>query len=315
MTFDAARLTIAATDRTEPEARRVAFEALRLHLAQTYPFFGLEGKPKQAFDLKPDPANADSTAQLNRTLVAPRDIHVWYDDGGNRVYPGPRNTSPPNYNVYAVRARLDTVLLEKRNRLIGRMGDIGYAGIGSFTSAEFEGVEAALDKLADARALILDLRFNNGGDERLAQRVAQRFALAPTVYALQQARDPFDQSKFVDTGSRKIGPGASPDGRPVIVLQGPHCVSSGEGFLMMMRAIGGKVRTVGLPSRGASGNPKPFQLLPDLVVYSSTWRSLLPDGTPTEGVGVPPMERFEAPKEAYLKGDPTLEHALRLLAK
>ena len=51
------------------------------------------------------------------------------------------------------------------------------------------------------------------------------------------------------------------------------------------------------------------------MVYSSTWRSLLPDGTPIEGVGVPPTKRFEAPKEAYLKGDPTLDHALELLAK
>ena len=58
VTFDAAQLTIASTDRTEPDARRAAFDALRLHLAQTYPFFGLEGKPKHAFELKPDAANA-----------------------------------------------------------------------------------------------------------------------------------------------------------------------------------------------------------------------------------------------------------------
>ena len=34
------------------------------------------------------------------------------------------------------------------------------------------------------------------------------------------------------------------------------------------------VTTVGVRSRGASANPRPFPVFPDLVLWSSTWRAL-----------------------------------------
>jgi C-terminal processing protease CtpA/Prc len=74
------------------------------------------------------------------------------------------------------------------------------------------------------------------------------------------------------------------------------------------------VTTVGLPTRGSSGNPKPFTLpgVPVTVMYSR-WVDLLPDGTPVEGRGVPPEIVVDLPETAYEKADPTWERAVQVL--
>ena len=101
------------------------------------------------------------------------------------------------------------------------------------------------------------------------------------------------------------------DGRRVVVLQGPYCVSSTEGFLMMMRMLPNGT-TMGQASRGASGNPAPFELLPGVKVWTSRWRSLTPDGACIEGEGLAPKILVEG---SHAKSDPTLERALAELAR
>jgi C-terminal processing protease CtpA/Prc len=88
-------------------------------------------------------------------------------------------------------------------------------------------------------------------------------------------------------------------------------MSSCEGFLLMARALP-TVTTYGVRSRGASANPRPLAVLPDLTLWSSTWRTYPPDSDTTiEGVGVAPeIEVAEAPSKGR---DPVLEAALRAL--
>jgi len=75
-----------------------------------------------------------------------------------------------------------------------------------------------------------------------------------------------------------------------------------------------QVTTAGLPTRGSSGNPKPFTLpgVPVTVVYSR-WVDMLPDGTPIEGRGVSPEILVDLPKEEYKNADPTWQRALKVL--
>jgi C-terminal processing protease CtpA/Prc len=74
------------------------------------------------------------------------------------------------------------------------------------------------------------------------------------------------------------------------------------------------VTTVGLPTRGSSGNPGTVEVGgTGLTVYYSRWVDMLPDGTPIEGRGVPPAVRVEAPAEAYKDADPTLAKGLEVL--
>jgi len=251
--FDDLRLSVTPGDTLDG----TAYEALRTHLERTYPFFDLPGKLA--------PGHLPTGSGLLAFLAPLRDIHAWVESGGRRlpsfVGGGAPVEAPP-------------------------AGTACYLAIDNFTR---EGFEERLDAMKDCPALILDVRRNGGGDERLAGRIAARFASGKVAYAKVQRRDPTlpGLHGFYPPVDQILEPAGRHDTRKVVVLQGPGTVSSAEGFVLMMRALE-NVTTVGQPTRGASGNPQPFEILPGTQVFLPTWRRLLPDGTPIEGRGVPP---------------------------
>jgi hypothetical protein len=295
--FDDARLVIAPAD-----DRAAAFAALRLHFDRTYPYLDLHGAPAE-------PGDGEIGSALRAMLLPMKDLHVWIETPLGPVQTVEGNPRPPNWNAKAIRARVTEVLLDKPPHLVGRMGEIGYACLGAWRKEGFGDVEAALDRLADSKALVLDVRANGGGDELLARRIAGRFAGKPVVYGLAQARDPtLPGNGFLEPFEKRFEPVGKQDARRVVVLQGPCCVSSTEWFLLMMGALD-NVTTVGLPSRGATGNPQPFALFPGVNVWVPTQRGLLLDGTVIEGRGIPPDEEVGPGEE-----DPALARALEILA-
>ncbi len=251
--FDDPRLSVTPGDQLDA----AAFEALRTHLERTYPFFDLAGKPR--------PDELPSGSGLLAFLAPLRDTHVWIQGGGRRLatFASSRATVSPPPD-----------------------GTVGYLEIDNFTSGGFE---ERLDAMKECPTLILDVRRNGGGDERLARRIAARFASRRVAYAKVQVRDPClpGLHGFCPPAEQVLEPAERHDPRKVVVLQGPGTVSSAEGFVLMMRALE-NVTTVGQPTRGASGNPQPFEILPGTQVFLPTWRRLLPDGTPIEGRGIPP---------------------------
>jgi len=297
--FDDARLSVTAAD-----DRPAAFAALRLHFDRTYPYLELHGAPGE-------PGNGEIGDALRGMLAPLKDLHVWVETPAGPVYTVEGNPNPPNWDGKAIRARLTETVLENPTHLVGRIGDIGYVVIGAWKKEGFGDLEAAIDKLLDARALIVDVRANGGGDELLARRIAGRFATKPVVYGKAQARDPtLPGNGFLDPFPKAFDPlPGKPDTRKVVVLQGPYCVSSTEWFLLMMGALD-NVTTVGLPSRGATGNPQPFPLFKGTNVWVPTQRGLLLDGTLIEGHGVPPDEEV-GPGEGGK--DAALERAIEIL--
>jgi C-terminal processing protease CtpA/Prc len=172
---------------------------------------------------------------------------------------------------------------------------------------------AAVRKLKDAPGFIVDLRAANGGNELFALEIAKVFCASPTVYAKSKYRNHERHDVFGETRDRILPATEQAYTRPVVCLIGPGAISSGEGFVQMMKCLR-QVTTVGLPTRGASGNPKPVALSrTGLTVYFSTWVDMLPDGQPIEGVGIPPDTRVEVPASAYATADPTLEKGLEVL--
>lgn len=303
--FDDVRLQITPTEPRDQRARAAALEALRWHLERTYPHFGVRGMPG------PGNANREDFVDAVQRMLAPlRDVHISVDTPEGRDHVVIRNLHPPNWNEGAIRKRLTAKILDTPEHLVGRMGDIGYARVATFEQAHgFERFEDALDRLKDSRALILDVRPNGGGDERLAWRIAARFTDQTVAFGKVQVRDPTlpGREGFRPPRVRRFK-GKRKDDRKVVVLQGPYCVSSTEWFLLMMRAVG--KTTIGLPSRGSTGNPKPFQLFPDVAVNIPTWRGMTLDDKPIEKVGIPPDIRVEG---SHWTGDPTLEKALEIL--
>lgn len=330
--FDDVRLSVAAANGADPAGRAAAFDAVEGHLRATYPFFGLAKKPlpdalfgtwrERCLAAKDEEGFVRTLRQM---LAELDDLHVWFRRGGKAVATAVPAAVRPNVDPSIVRAALTEVLDEKPPLLAGRIGAgadaVGYVAIPTWQmdEATFARLEAALDALADCRGLVLDVRANAGGDETLAQKVASRFAAAETVYARSLVRDPLGAAPdaFLPPVNRTLAPrkGAAPDTRKVAVLQGRHCMSSCEGFLLMARALP-TVTSVGTRSRGASANPRPFPVLPDLVLWSSTWRALPPEGAADagetiEGRGVEPeVEVKDLPADGK---DPVLAKALELL--
>ena len=301
--FDDVRLTVRDAD-----DRTFALEALRLHLDRTYPFWDLPGKPKPK-DLIVDPS-LDIVAGAQKMLAPLKDVHVTIKTPKGFV--GTFQATPPvrNWNAAAIQERVTRLLHSGDGHLVAQMGTVGYIALGNFTKG-LDRVQDAIDKLLPvARVVVIDLRWNSGGDENLAWPIARRFLKTEVRYSSVQVRDPSRAglTGFGPPAARTIGPLPKPYTRRVVVLQGPWCMSSTEGFLLVMRAAGHQ--TVGMRTRGASANPRPFPLIDGVEAWTSTWRQMDLTGKGIEGVGIAPAVEVSG---SHLKRDPTLEKALELI--
>lgn len=328
--FDDVRLDVAPATLADPAGRAAALDALKAHLVATYPYFGVNRRPTAevlfgAAQPRFDAAKDEETfvAAMRQMLANLEDLHVWIKRAGKAIATAPAKSVRPNIEPKLRNAALTSVVEGAAPFVVGRIGEgaaaVGYVEIPTWQmdEAALARLEGHLDSLADCRALILDVRANQGGDEMIAARIASRFCAEDVVYARTSVREPWkpeDTAAMTAPTDRVLAArkGAKPDTRKVAVLQGPVCMSSCEGFLLMCRALPG-VTTVGDRSRGSSGNPKAFVVVPDVVVHASTWQTFAPDGTPVDGKGVAP--EVPATEPASKAGDVVLGRALSLLSE
>lgn len=252
-------------------------------------------------------------AAIRGMLAELEDIHVWVElPGGQRVHPY-SSRYRPNFNHQAVAAKLDSLKQFGRLGFTSRteegFGVVAIDGLPSEDDDLYEQLIDATTRMFDAPGFIVDLRSNGGGSETRAAQIAGLFADKRYLYARSKVRSGPNNDDFRESPGRYIEPAVSkPFTRPVVCLLGPGCVSSGEGFALMMKAMD-HVTLVGQPTRGASGNPHPVTLPNGLMVWFSRWVSMEPDGTPIEGRGIQPDVKVEHAGS----GDPTFEAALEIL--
>lgn len=253
----------AAPDVT-PAQNRQAIEALRRAIDGDYAYRDLRkvdwAKEIAARSHALENARAaNEFARLTAHLLRlAEDAHVWVEAGDVRI--GTRaNSAPPNFNVESLRQAVPGWAEEAGGIITGQFsgagdakdGGIGYILYSQCTPEQADGFDRALDKLKDARALILDARFNGGGDEEAARKVAGRFVERASVYSKDRIRaggewkGPFDRAVEPRRDAARYA-------RPVVVLIGPKVVSSAESFALMMR-YGGKATLVGAATGGSSG--------------------------------------------------------------
>jgi C-terminal processing protease CtpA/Prc len=171
-----------------------------------------------------------------------------------------------------------------------------------------------LDELRETRALVIDVRVNGGGDERMAQEFAGCFVAERRLYAIHVYRDPASQSGFTAPRERWVEPNATRpryEGR-VAVLSGPVVMSSCESFLLMMKCVPDAV-IIGAPSQGSSGNPRPHDLGNGVTVFLPSWKDLTPEGEEIEGIGIPPDIEVPTSPSDFQTADPVLAKALAYL--
>lgn len=312
----------------DADVRRTTLDALADHLDRSYSYFGFGDRPASAAELL-EPAREsllgapDETAfvdGLAKALGTLRDQHVWIETPRG-VLPTYQPATPlRNWNLVVVERALDEVLDRAPTHTTGRVGDVGYLLVKTLRmdAAAQERLRDAVVALDDAERLIIDLRPNSGGNEEIAQWLFGRFTGEPLVYARTELRDPTRPTddgfgEAYDRTLRPVLPGAS-DERRVVVLQGGWCMSSAEGALLMARALP-NVTTVGRRSRGATGNPRPWAVLPGIVLRSSTWRTLDLEGRQVQDLGVAPDVEIDVVPEVYRDDDPEFRRALELLAE
>jgi C-terminal processing protease CtpA/Prc len=221
----------------------------------------------------------------------------------------------PNAN-YALLPKL-VPGLKKHGRAVvsGRWDDsVGYLAIATWVRDPLDDgnlIEEGFDAVRDARALIIDVRANSGGDERLAQQLAGRFLSERQLYGKHMYRDPKTATGFTAAQERWVEPNLEQpryEGK-VAVLSGPAVMSSCESFLLMMKTVPGAV-IVGAASQGSSGNPQPHDLENGVTVMLPSWKDMTAAGEELAGVGVRPDIEITARPADFKTADPVLEAAL-----
>ncbi|MDX2018080.1 MAG: S41 family peptidase [Planctomycetota bacterium] len=198
----------------------------------------------------------------------------------------------------------------------GRTEDeIGYVNLRSLDATAADDFDEALEGLAHCWALVIDLRSNGGGDERLAQQIVGRFLTKPVVYSRSRVRSGPGRTDLTEPADRVASPREANPWRweaPVVVLQGGATFSSAESMVLMFREAG--FETIGDTTAGSSGNPKSLELPHGLVVNVPRWLDLDPQNLPVEGRGVKPTVEMLFPVSEFDDGaDPLLAKVVERL--
>ncbi len=225
-----------------------------------------------------------------RALEPARDPHISVRVG-DAAFPVFAGDSAANYDLRRLGGVVKNLTRENDVVWTGEAGEkTAYVAILSWsgdTSLVTPAREAILEAGRQNKNLILDVRMNGGGDELTARAIAGLFAKAPTVYSRNRLRDPKGEGGWTPVSDRLVSPDAQHYGGRVAVLMGPHCMSSNESFLLMMRHAA-RATLVGGRSFGSSGRPMPHDLGNGVSVVLPSWVDLTPDGREIEGVGIEP---------------------------
>jgi hypothetical protein len=202
--------------------------------------------------------------------------------------------------------------VQKNNWGYAWIGDIAYLTFGSWDPDEIvvAEVDAALDSVRDAAALILDVRTAARGDEDVAFQVAGRFADASRVALYESFRDGPGHGDLSPPSPRSVEPrGSWQYTGPVVVLAGRGAVGSAEAFIAAMRELP-HVTIMGEPTGGSVGDPAVHPLgggwlyaVPRRLVFTA-------DTTVIEGEGIRPDTLVRFPPSAFnTNRDPLIQAA------
>jgi len=302
-----------------------AFDAIGVDMARNYSYFDLkridwpalqERFRARAIAAGTLPKFVDVLGEMLSELD---DGHIWFGEPADAIVPRRHKQRPYNGNFQATEATLDNATMIGNG--FARVGTTKSHGFGVVritrqSRADHASVQKVVEFIrshADAPGFLVDLRDADGGNELLAQPIASEFCAAKTLYAKSKFRNGPQPTDFGPVYDRFLEASSKPFTKPVVCILGPGCVSSGEGFAQMLVCLP-QVTSLGMPTRGSSGNPRPFKLPGlDVTVMYSRWVDMMPDGSPIEGRGVQPSVLVDLPPAAYQKSDPTWDKAMEVL--
>jgi carboxyl-terminal processing protease len=220
---------------------------------------------------------------------------------------------------------------------------IAYVAIHSFREMSVaEEFERLIPKLEGARGLVIDLRKNNGGDDRVGIRIIQNFTSQPfTGFAAKsrtvcsayrawgQSVDPgdpdlseFDRTAlahYQGTAWHHFEPQIFEGSKnakllmPKVILTSSSTASAAEDFLVFVETIP-NITSVGEPTFGSTGQPYTFDLPGGGRGRVCTHRVTFPDGREFVGTGIVPEVRVTMSIIDKLSGkDIVLERGVSVL--
>jgi C-terminal processing protease CtpA/Prc len=205
---------------------------------------------------------------------------------------------------------------------------IAYVALNTFNdTAVVSDFEAALPELYRARALVIDVRRNGGGNSNNGYRIAayltddtlktSRWRTRQNIAAYKAwgRQDYVEMNAWFDGGTHSDVPPVAGQRLivPTVVLQEHATFSAAEDFLVAIDAIP-HITTVGRPSGGSTGQPLMFELPGGGRAYICSKRDTYPDSRDFVGIGVQPDVVVEPTLEGMQAGrDPALETAVELL--
>lgn len=134
----------------------------------------------------------------------------------------------------------------------------GYVIIRSFADDSVaDSFDQALAELRDAPGLILDVRYNGGGDTAVARPIMGRFISETKPYARMRRREGLSLSEAWTERVEPKGPFTFT--APVVVLTSHWSGSMAEGFPMGMKGLG-RATIVGTPMMGLGAAVFPIRL-------------------------------------------------------
>ncbi len=192
--------------------------------------------------------------------------------------------------------------------------DVGYVRIASLVGDGWDGeMDDALAALPSARALVLDLRGNQGGNRSIAVAIAGRFADRTRTFGYLRFRDGPSHSDLTSPAPETVAPaGARHFAGAVYVMTDRQDYSSAEELVLAMRAQP-QTTIIGDTTGGASGGPVTRELSNGWTYELSEWMESTASGAMYEGIGLAPDVVVSATATDATAGrDTPLERALAL---
>ena len=193
---------------------------------------------------------------------------------------------------------------------------IGYFHFRSFR--EIEASTAAIDEIIaefeGADAIVVDVRSNGGGNDRVGKLIADRFADRRRLYMVTSIRNGPDHDDFSPPRYWNV----EPDGpikftEPVILLTHRHSISAAENFALAMRVLP-NVTVLGETTSGVFADVY-GDTLPNGWRFSVSYKLFVDyTGFCWEGLGVPPdIRQINSAEDIQQGRDRVLELAIDLL--